>query len=86
MPNKTIVAMACVTAIIITCVFNNLNGFIVAIGVGAISGLGGFALGKRKKQKGIVTQNPYRPGPKILRTRGTGGGWGLQHIPSRPDL
>ncbi|GAH09479.1 unnamed protein product [marine sediment metagenome] len=49
MPNKTIVAMACVTAISITCILNGLNGFIVAISVGSISGLGGFALGKLKK-------------------------------------
>jgi len=34
---------------------------------------------KRKKRE-------QKPKNKILRTRGTGGGWGLQHIPSRPDL
>lgn len=49
MPNKTIVAMACVTAIIITCLFRGINGTIVGAGVAAIAGLGGYAIGKVKK-------------------------------------
>lgn len=49
MPNKTIVAMACVTAIIITCIIKDIDGYLVFTGVSLIAGLGGFALGKRKK-------------------------------------
>lgn len=49
MPNKTIVAMGCVTAVIITCIFQDIDGVIVASGIAAIAGLGGFALGKLTK-------------------------------------
>lgn len=44
MPGKTIVAMLCVTAIIITCVIMGVDGWLVFAGVSIISGLGGFAV------------------------------------------
>lgn len=49
MPSKTIVAIVCVTAIVITCVICGVDGYLVGIGLMAISGLGGFALGKYRK-------------------------------------
>lgn len=49
MPNKTIVAIGVVGAIIITCIFKDINGAIVGAGVAAIAGLGGYAIGKAKK-------------------------------------
>ena len=49
MPNKTIVAIAAVTAIIITCIIKNIDGAIVGAGVAAIVGLGGYIAGKLKK-------------------------------------
>lgn len=49
MPNKTIVAMAAVTAILITCIFKNINGALVGTGIAVIAGLGGYAIGKVKK-------------------------------------
>lgn len=49
MPNKTIVAIGALTAIIITCIFNNIDGAIVGIGVAAIAGLGGYIAGRVRK-------------------------------------
>ena len=49
MPNKTIVAIAAVTAIIITCIIKNIDGAIVGAGVAAIAGLSGYIAGKLKK-------------------------------------
>lgn len=49
MPNKTIVAIGAIAAIVISCIFNNIDGAIVGVGVAAIAGLGGYAAGKRKK-------------------------------------
>lgn len=49
MPNKTIVAIVAVAAIIITCVIKDIDGAIVGAGVAAISGLGGYAVGRLKK-------------------------------------
>ena len=50
MPNKTITAIISITVIITTCIIKDINGAIVGAGVAAIAGLGGFALGKFKKQ------------------------------------
>ncbi|MBA7587566.1 hypothetical protein ES708_29597 [subsurface metagenome] len=49
MPNKTIVAIAAVTAIIITCIVKDIDGAIVGAGVAAIAGLGGCIAGRVKK-------------------------------------
>lgn len=49
MPNKTIVAMACVTAIIVTCVFRNIDGALVGSGIAVLAGLGGYVAGKTRK-------------------------------------
>ncbi|MBA7634558.1 hypothetical protein ES703_42144 [subsurface metagenome] len=49
MPSKTIVAIIAVAAIIITCIFKDIDGAIVGAGVAAIAGLGGYAIGKLKK-------------------------------------
>jgi len=49
MPNKTIVAIGAITAIIITCIFRDIDGALVGAGVAAIGGLGGYAIGRFKK-------------------------------------
>lgn len=49
MPNKTLVAIGALTAIIIICIFRNINGALIGIIVSLIAGLGGFALGRAKK-------------------------------------
>ena len=48
MPNKTIVAIGCLTAIAITALITKTDGLILSGCVMAISGLGGFILGKFK--------------------------------------
>ena len=50
MPNKTIVAIAAITAIIISCIFNDIDGAVVGSGVAAVAGLGGYAIGKFKRK------------------------------------
>lgn len=49
MINKTIVAMVCITAILIACIFNDIDGLIIGGGVAAVAGLGGWAAGKFTK-------------------------------------
>ncbi|MBA7576227.1 hypothetical protein ES708_18066 [subsurface metagenome] len=49
MPNKTIVAIVAVAAIIITCIIKNIDGAIVGIGCTLIAGLGGYIAGRVKK-------------------------------------
>ena len=46
MPNKTIIAIVAITAIIITCLFKGINGAIAGAGIAAIAGLGGYAIGR----------------------------------------
>jgi len=50
MPNKTIVAIGCVTAIIIACIIKGIDGYLVFTGVAVISGLGGFAIGHKYRK------------------------------------
>ena len=50
MPSKTIVAIVAITAIIVSCVFTNIDGDIVGTGVAAIAGEGGYAVGKFKRK------------------------------------
>ena len=49
MPNKTIVAMACITAIVLTCLFRGIDGWVAIAGASIVSGLGGFAIRFAKK-------------------------------------
>jgi len=49
MPGKTIVAIGAIAAIIITCIIKDIDGAIIAAGVAAISGLGGYIYGRVKK-------------------------------------
>jgi len=49
MPNKTIVAIVAVTAIVITCIIKDIDGAIVGAGVAAVAGLGGYIAGRLKK-------------------------------------
>jgi hypothetical protein len=49
MPNKTIVAIGAIVAILITCIIKDINGAIIGAGVAAIAGLGGYAVGRLKK-------------------------------------
>lgn len=50
MPNKTIVAIIALLAIVITCIFKNIDGALVGSVSALIAGLGGFAYGRYKKQ------------------------------------
>lgn len=49
MPNKTIVAIGCITAILITALIMSIDGVLVASGLAILAGLGGYAIGKVKK-------------------------------------
>ncbi|GAI61803.1 unnamed protein product [marine sediment metagenome] len=49
MPSKTIVAIIAVTIIISLCIWRNIDGALIGAGVAAIAGLGGYAIGTRKK-------------------------------------
>ncbi len=49
MPSKTIVAIISVTIIIGLCIWRNIDGALIGTGVAAIAGLGGYAIGTRKK-------------------------------------
>ena len=49
MPNKTIVAIACITALLITALIKGMDGALLATGIGVIAGLGGYIVGKVKK-------------------------------------
>lgn len=49
MPNKTIVALICITAILITCLIRGIDGALVGSGLAILAGLGGYAVGKAKK-------------------------------------
>jgi hypothetical protein len=49
MPNKTIVAIGAIAAIIITCIICGVNGWIVFTGCSLIAGLGGYIYGRVKK-------------------------------------
>lgn len=49
MPNKTIVAIGCITAIIITALIMGVNGVLVSTGIGSLAGLGGYIAGRKKK-------------------------------------
>lgn len=51
MPHKTLVAIGCLTAIAITALIKEIDTWILISCVGAISGLGGFALGRVKALK-----------------------------------
>jgi len=50
MPSKTIAAIIAITAIIVSCIFKDIDGAIVGAGLGAIAGLGGYAIGKYKRK------------------------------------
>ncbi|MBA7585155.1 hypothetical protein ES708_27125 [subsurface metagenome] len=50
MPNKTIVAIVAIAAIIVSCIFKNIDGALIGAGVAAIAGLGGYAIGKFKRK------------------------------------
>lgn len=40
--NKTIIAMLCITAIILTCVLKGIDGWLAIAGASIVSGLGGY--------------------------------------------
>ena len=50
MPNKTIVAMLCVTILVACALFLGINGAALAAGVAVIAGLGGYVTGKTTKK------------------------------------
>lgn len=47
MPYKTIIAITAVTAIVIACIFKNIDGALIGAGVAIIAGLGGYVTGKK---------------------------------------
>lgn len=49
MPSKTIVAIICITALLIAALLTGTDGALLASGITLIAGLGGYALGKYKK-------------------------------------
>ncbi|MBA7659132.1 hypothetical protein ES703_67097 [subsurface metagenome] len=49
MPSKTIVAMVCITILLVTALIMGVNGVLLAGGVAALAGLGGYAKGKTSK-------------------------------------
>jgi len=55
MPNKTIVAIIAITILEGLAIFKGINGAVFGIGIAAIAGLGGFAIGRFKRTKGNGT-------------------------------
>ena len=49
MPSKTIIAMACITAIVIVCIFKDINGALIGTCVAIIAALGGYVFGLRRR-------------------------------------
>lgn len=49
MPSKTIVAIICITILLGLALWRDIDGVLLTDGLALIAGLGGFALGKRKK-------------------------------------
>jgi len=48
MPSKTIVAIICITIILVSCIFKDIDGALVGVGCTVIAGLGGWAAHKAK--------------------------------------
>jgi len=48
MPGKTYAAIGAIAAIVITCIFKDIDGVVVSTGIGLIAGLAGYAVGKAK--------------------------------------
>jgi len=44
--SKPIVAMLCITLIVITAMLLGIDGFVYGLGIAAVSGLGGFAVSR----------------------------------------
>ena len=44
---KALAAMACITAIELFAIYSKMNGTVLAAVIGALAGLGGYALGKK---------------------------------------
>lgn len=50
MPSKTIVAIVCITILLVTALFMGINGVLLAGGLALLAGLGGYAKGKSMKK------------------------------------
>lgn len=46
MPSKTIIAIVCITLLLIVALLKNIDGVLLASGITIIAGLGGYAAGK----------------------------------------
>jgi len=46
---KAIVAMGCITALEAVALIQGINGTLLSLGLAALAGLGGYALGKRSQ-------------------------------------
>lgn len=51
MPNKTIVAIICITLLLGLAIWQKVDGAMLATGITLIAGLGGYAIGKAKAAK-----------------------------------
>lgn len=49
MPNKTIVAIGAITALLITALLQGIDGVLLGSGLVILGGLGGYAMGKKQK-------------------------------------
>lgn len=49
MPGKTIVAIVSITAILIVALLKGVDGVLLGSGLAALTGLGGYELGKHRK-------------------------------------
>lgn len=49
MPNKTIIAMFCITTLLTVALLKNIDGILLSAGIATLAGLGGWAAHKIKK-------------------------------------
>lgn len=52
MPNKTIVAIICVTTLLGIAIWKDIDGALLSTGIAVIAGLGGYAIAKATTRKG----------------------------------
>lgn len=49
MPTKTIVAIVCITALLIVALLKDVDGVLLGSGIAVLAGLGGYAAGKKRQ-------------------------------------
>jgi len=48
---KTYVSIICITLVLLACILSHIDGTIAISGVALLAGLGGYAAGKKEKEK-----------------------------------